>query len=67
MGEIRVKVKLTNAHRRDMADAYALLLEGAKLGEKGLYVTLSESADELRAVAACHFLQLAAGDTERGQ
>jgi len=26
------KVRLSNAHRRDMADAYALLLEGAKQG-----------------------------------
>lgn len=30
------------------------LLEGARTGEKGLYVTLSESADELNAVAASH-------------
>ncbi|HEX6179541.1 MAG TPA: ATPase domain-containing protein [Thermoanaerobaculia bacterium] len=30
------------------------LLEGAKSGEKGLYITLSESADELNAVARSH-------------
>lgn len=30
------------------------LLEGARLGEPGLYVTLSETADELRAVALSH-------------
>ncbi|TXN03258.1 AAA family ATPase [Methylobacterium sp. WL64] len=30
------------------------LLEGVERGEKGLYVTLSESADELRAGAASH-------------
>src|SRR5688500_11494399 len=30
------------------------LLEGAKQGEKGLYITLSESADELNAVAQSH-------------
>ena len=30
------------------------LLEGAAQGEAGLYVTLSETADELRAVAAAH-------------
>lgn len=30
------------------------LLEGVRQGEKGLYVTLSESADELRAVARSH-------------
>ncbi|WP_375404621.1 ATPase domain-containing protein [uncultured Sphingomonas sp.] len=30
------------------------LLEGARLGEKGLYVTLSETEHELRAVAATH-------------
>ena len=30
------------------------LLEGAKNGEKGLYITLSESADELNAVARSH-------------
>lgn len=30
------------------------LLEGARRGEPGLYITLSETADELRAVAASH-------------
>ena len=30
------------------------LLEGAKLGEKGLYITLSETDEELRASAATH-------------
>ena len=30
------------------------LLEGARRGERCLYVTLSETADELRAVAASH-------------
>lgn len=30
------------------------LLNGAKQGETGLYITLSETADELRAVAATH-------------
>ena len=30
------------------------LMEGARLGETGLYVTLSETAEELRAVAATH-------------
>lgn len=30
------------------------LIEGARHGEKGLYITLSESADELRAVARSH-------------
>ena len=30
------------------------LLEGARLGELGLYITLSETAEELRAVAATH-------------
>jgi circadian clock protein KaiC len=34
--------------------ALQFLLEGARLGESGLYVTLSESADELRAVAQSH-------------
>ena len=34
--------------------ALQFLLEGARLGEPGLYVTLSESADELRAVAESH-------------
>lgn len=30
------------------------LLEGARLGEKGLYITLSESREELESVAASH-------------
>jgi len=34
--------------------ALQFLLEGARLGESGLYVTLSESSDELRAVAQSH-------------
>ncbi|MFN2602421.1 MAG: ATPase domain-containing protein [Gemmatimonadaceae bacterium] len=34
--------------------ALQFLLEGVRLGERGLYVTLSESADELRAVAESH-------------
>ena len=34
--------------------ALQFLLEGARLGEPGLYVTLSETADELRAVAQSH-------------
>src|SRR4051812_8647856 len=34
--------------------AMQFLLEGARAGEKGLYVTLSESADELRGVAQSH-------------
>ena len=34
--------------------ALQFLLEGARLGEPGLYVTLSESSDELRAVAHSH-------------
>ena len=34
--------------------ALQYLLEGAKKGEKGLYVTLSESEKELRTVAARH-------------
>ena len=34
--------------------ALQFLLEGARLGEPGLYVTLSESSDELRAVAQSH-------------
>jgi circadian clock protein KaiC len=32
----------------------AFLLEGVRLGEKGLYITLSESAEELREVAKSH-------------
>src|SRR3954470_23771985 len=35
------------------------LLEGVKQDEKGLYVTLSETADELRTVAASHGWTLA--------
>jgi circadian clock protein KaiC len=34
--------------------ALQFLLEGVRRGEKGLYVTLSESADELAMVAASH-------------
>jgi circadian clock protein KaiC len=34
--------------------ALQFLLEGARRGEKGLYVTLSESASELRSVAESH-------------
>ena len=34
--------------------ALQFLLEGRDAGERGLYVTLSETADELRAVAASH-------------
>jgi circadian clock protein KaiC len=34
--------------------ALQFLLEGASRGEVGLYITLSETADELRAVAATH-------------
>jgi circadian clock protein KaiC len=34
--------------------ALQFLLEGARQGERGLYVTLSETADELRHVAASH-------------
>ena len=34
--------------------ALQFLLDGAKSGEKGLYVTLSETSEELRAVAASH-------------
>src|SRR5918997_836807 len=34
--------------------ALQFLLEGARLGERGLYVTLSETAEELGAVAASH-------------
>ena len=34
--------------------ALQFLLEGARRGERGLYVTLSETADELRAVARSH-------------
>ena len=34
--------------------ALQFLLEGARRGERGLFVTLSETADELRAVAVSH-------------
>src|ERR1700716_1838711 len=34
--------------------ALQFLLEGARLGEKGLYITLSEANEELRAGAASH-------------
>ncbi|MEO7910091.1 MAG: ATPase domain-containing protein [Roseiflexaceae bacterium] len=34
--------------------ALRYLLEGARRGERGLYITLSETAEELRAVAASH-------------
>jgi circadian clock protein KaiC len=34
--------------------ALQYLLQGARLGEHGLYITLSETAEELRAVAASH-------------
>ncbi|MGI4944898.1 MAG: ATPase domain-containing protein, partial [Janthinobacterium lividum] len=34
--------------------ALQFLLEGQRLGERGMYVTLSETADELRASAASH-------------
>ena len=34
--------------------ALQFLLEGAKCGRRGLYITLSETANELRAVAASH-------------
>src|SRR5262245_61401461 len=34
--------------------AMQFLIEGARLGERCLYITLSESADELRAAAASH-------------
>jgi len=39
--------------------ALQFLLEGARLGEKGLYVTLSETDEELRAGAASHGWALA--------
>jgi circadian clock protein KaiC len=38
--------------------ALQFLLEGAKAGEKGLYITLSETAAELREVAASHHWSL---------
>src|ERR1700754_2961318 len=34
--------------------ALQFLLEGVRLGEPALYITLSETADELRAVAGTH-------------
>jgi circadian clock protein KaiC len=34
--------------------ALQYLLEGARLGERGLYVTLSETAEELRGIACSH-------------
>jgi circadian clock protein KaiC len=34
--------------------ALQYLLEGVRLGERGLYITLSETAEELRSVAASH-------------
>src|SRR5262245_60787954 len=34
--------------------ALQFLLEGARLGEKGLYITLSETEQELRDAAASH-------------
>jgi circadian clock protein KaiC len=34
--------------------ALQFLLEGAAQGERGLYITLSETAEELRAVAGSH-------------
>src|SRR5215203_737899 len=34
--------------------ALQYLLEGARLGEHGLYITLSETAEELHAVAESH-------------
>jgi circadian clock protein KaiC len=42
--------------------ALQFLLEGAALGEPGLYVTLSETANELHAVAATHGWSLGALD-----
>src|ERR1044072_7942466 len=38
--------------------ALSFLLEGAKLGERGLYITLSETEQELRAGAESHGWQL---------
>jgi circadian clock protein KaiC len=38
--------------------ALQFLLEGAKLGEQGLYITLSETEDELRDGAASHGLDI---------
>jgi circadian clock protein KaiC len=34
--------------------ALSFMLQGAKLGEKCLYITLSETAEELRAIARSH-------------
>ncbi len=42
--------------------ALQFLLEGAKAGEAGLYITLSETADELRVSAASHGWALEAVD-----
>src|SRR3954454_14862523 len=42
--------------------ALQYLLEGARRGESGLYITLSETAEELRAVAASHGWSLAGVD-----
>jgi circadian clock protein KaiC len=41
--------------------ATRFLLEGAEAGEKGLYITLSETEDELRAGAASHGWSLGGG------
>src|SRR5690242_15838726 len=38
--------------------ALRFLMEGAKEGERGLYVTLSETANELRSAAASHGWEL---------
>ncbi|RUL99295.1 ATPase domain-containing protein [Rhizobium chutanense] len=38
--------------------ALQFLIEGARLGERGLYITLSETEDELRAGAASHGMVL---------
>ena len=38
--------------------ALQFLIEGAKRGEKGLYLSLAESEDELRHVAASHGMNL---------
>ncbi len=38
--------------------ALSFLLEGAKVGERGLYITLSETAEELRAGAQSHGWEL---------
>ena len=40
--------------------AMQFLIEGARRGEKGLYLTLAETADELRAFAASHAWELPA-------